>query len=51
MTEVGRLMKGETVSGTWARRGCGPKIVLVSYLEIYAHDRNTDDRSRTWLSC
>lgn len=50
MTEVGRLMKGETVSGTWARRGCGPKN-MVSYPDIYAHDRNTDDRSRTWLSC
>jgi hypothetical protein len=26
VTEVGRLMKGETVSGTWARRGWGPVL-------------------------
>lgn len=31
MTEAGRLMKGETVRGTWARRRWGPISVGDEY--------------------
>ena len=32
MTEEGRLIKGETVKGTWARRGWGPEESRCQYV-------------------
>ena len=40
MTEEGRLMKGETVKGTWARSGWGPEKVAVS---IYHREGERQD--------